>query len=283
MTTWSDWERVARFDTEETIYEKKYRDRGGGVARVLFNRPQRLNAFTGTGAAEFVRAIHDANRDDEIGVIVVSGVGDHFGTGGDVQWEAAGGLRGHIPDFDAAVRNCLKPTIAAVKGYCIGGHHHLAYHCDLTIAADTAIFGQNGPRVGSPVHGRSVAQLAHVIGIKRAKEFWMLCRQYTAQQAYEMGLVNAVVLLDRLETEVDQWCDELLNLAPTCLALIKQSFEAVGGCLTQESGRVLAMIAPDFHDRPEVAEAQRAWSERRPPDFWARWREQRSGDSERRP
>jgi hypothetical protein len=100
-----------------------------------------------------------------------------------------------------------------VKGYCIGGHHHLAYHCDFTIAADTAIFGQNGPRVGSPAHGRSVAQLAHIIGVKRAKEFWMLCRQYTAQQAYEMGLANAVVPIERLDEEVDQWCDELLDLA----------------------------------------------------------------------
>src|SRR3990172_2288293 len=126
MTTWSDWEPVAGFELEETVYEKKYRDRGG-----------------------------------------------------------------QVPDFDGALRNCLKPTIAAVKGYCIGGHHHLAYHCDFTVAADTAIFGQNGPRVGSPAHGRNVAQLAHIIGVKRAKEFWMLCRQYTAQQAYEMGLADA--------------------------------------------------------------------------------------------
>jgi naphthoate synthase/2-ketocyclohexanecarboxyl-CoA hydrolase len=268
MTTWSDWEPVAGFELEETIYQKKYRDRGGGVGRILFNRPQRLNDFTGTGMAEFVRAVRDANSDPEIGVIVVSGLGDHFGTGGDVQWEAEGGLRGQVPDFDGALRNCLKPTIAAVKGYCIGGHHHLAYHCDFTIAADTAIFGQNGPRVGSPAHGRSVAQLAHIIGVKRAKEFWMLCRQYTAQQTYEMGLANAVVPIERLDEEVDQWCDELLDLAPTCLAIVKQSFEAVGGYLAHESGRILSMIAPDFHSRPEVREAQQAWLERRPPNFW---------------
>jgi len=268
MTTWSDWEPVVGFELEETVYEKKYRDRGGGVARVSFNRPQRLNAFTGIGMGEFIRAVHDANRDPEIGVIVVGGLGDHFGTGGDVQWEAGGGLRGQVPDFDGALRNCLKPTIAAVKGYCIGGHHHLAYHCDFTIAADTAIFGQNGPRVGSPAHGRNVAHLAHIIGVKRAKEFWMLCRQYTAQQAYEMGLANAVVPVDRLDDEVDQWCDELLDLSPACLAIVKQSFEAVGGYLAQETGRILSMIAPDFHSRPEVREAQQAWMERRPPNFW---------------
>ena len=268
MTQWTSWERVPSFDSEETIYEKKFRDRGGGIGRILFNRPERMNSFTAVGMQEVVRAVREANGDRQIGVIVISSVGDHFGTGGDVRWEAEGGLQRHIPDFDGALRNSLKPTIAAVKGYCIGGHNHLAYHCDFTIAADTAIFGQTGPKVGSPAHGRSVAQLAHVIGIKRAKEFWMLCRQYTAQQALEMGLVNVVVPLARLEGEVDQWCDELLDLAPSCLAIVKQSFEAVGGGLTQETGRILAMIAPDFHQRPEVREAQQAFFEKRKPNFW---------------
>ena len=174
-----------------------------------------------------------------------------------------------MPDFDGALRNSLKPTLAAVKGYCVGGHNHLAYHLDFTIAADTAIFGQNGPRVGSPAHGRAIAQPAHVIGIKRAKEVWMLCRQYTVQQAMEMGLANAVVPLDKLDEEVDRWCDELLDLAPTCLAIVKQSFEAVGGYLAQESGRVLALIARDFHDRPEVREARQAFFEKRTPNFWS--------------
>ena len=268
MAEWTGWERVPGFETEETIYEKKYRDRGGGVARVLFNRPHRMNAFTNVGMLEVIRAVHEANRDPSIGVVVISSVGDHFGTGGDVQWEAEGGLRGQIPDINGAIKNCLKPTIAAVKGYCIGGHNHLAYHCDFTLAADTAIFGQNGPRVASPAHGRVVAQLAHVIGVKRAKEVWMMCRQYTAQQTLEMGMANAVVPLDKLDAEVDQWCDELLDLSPTCLAIVKQSFEAVGGYLTQESGRVLAMIAPDFHQRPEVHEAQQAFLEKRKPNFW---------------
>lgn len=158
--------------------------------------------------------------------------------------------------------------IAAVRGYCIGGHNHLSYHCDFTIAADTAIFGQNGPRVGSPAHGQLVADLAHVIGLKRAKEMWMLCRQYTAEQAFHMGLVNAVVPESRLDQEVERWCDELLDLSPTCLSIVKQSFEAVGGYLAHETGRILAMIAPDFHHRPEVTEAQRAFFERRKPNFW---------------
>lgn len=268
-TTWSQWQPVPRFEAETAIYQKRYRERGGGVARFLFNRPHRMNAFTDVELREFVRAVHDANRDPNIGVFVVSSVGDHFGTGGDVEWEARGGVRGQIPDFNGALRNSLKPTIAAVKGYCIGGHNHLAYHCDFTIAAEDAILGQNGPRVGSPAHGRAIAQLAHVIGLKRAKEVWMLCRQYTAQQALAMGLVNEVVPRESLDEAVDRWCDELLDLAPTCLAIVKQSFEAVGGYLSQESGRVISLIAPDFHDRSEVTEAQRAFFEKRRPNFWA--------------
>ncbi len=267
-TRWTDWERVPGFESETTIYEKRYRERGGGVARFLFNRPQRMNAFTEVELRELNRSIRDANRDPNIGVLVISSVGDHFGTGGDVEWEARGGVRGQIPDFNGALRNSLKPTIAVVKGYCIGGHNHMAYHCDFTIASEDAIFGQNGPRVGSPAHGRAIAQLAHIVGLKRAKEIWMLCRQYTAQQALAMGLINEVVPRDKLDEAVDRWCDELLDLAPTCLAIVKQSFEAVGGYLSQESGRVLSLIAPDFHDRPEVREAQRAFFEKRRPNFW---------------
>jgi 1,4-dihydroxy-2-naphthoyl-CoA synthase len=157
-----------------------------------------------------------------------------------------------------------------VKGYCIGGSHHLAYHCDFTIAADTAILGQNGPRVGSDPHGRMVAQLAHIVGLKRAKEIWMLCRQYTAKEALAFGLVNAVVPLERLEEEVDQWCDELLDLCPTSLAMVKHSLEAVGGYLAQESGRVMAMVAPEFYRSEESKKAQRAFLEKTTARHWPR-------------
>ena len=269
MTSWSDWTPVPDFDGEEVRFESHQRDRGGGVARILFDRPHRMNSLTGVGFRELIRCVNHANRDPDIGVIVITGVGDNFGTGGDVAWEAEGGLREAIPNFDGAIKQTLKPVIAAVKGYCIGGHNHLAYHCDFTIAADSAIFGQTGPRVGSPAHGQMVADLALVIGLKRAKEFWMLCRQYTAEQVLNMGLVNSVVPLARLDEEVDQWCDELLDLAPTCLAIVKQSFEAVGNSLSAETGRVLSMIAPDFHSRPEVAEAQTAFFEKRKPNFWS--------------
>ncbi len=268
MTTWSAWQPVPGFDDEECLYDKKYRDRGGGIARLRFNRPQRMNAFHASNLATFVRGITDANRDPDIGVIVVSSVGDHFGTGGDVQWEAEGGLQQPMPNFDGALKNSLKPTIAAVKGYCIGGSNHLAYHCDFTIAAETGIFGQNGPRVASPAHGMIVGVSAYIMGLKRAKEMWMLCRQYTAQQALEMGLVNKVVPLDRLDGEVDQWADELLDLAPACLSVVKQTFEWVEQFLAPTSGTLLAMIEPDFFGKPYVKEAQQAFFEKRTPNFW---------------
>jgi 1,4-dihydroxy-2-naphthoyl-CoA synthase len=269
MTEWTDWQDVPGVEFKEIVYQKKYRDRGGGVARLLFNRPQRMNAFTGVGLRELRDGLFDANADPNIGVIVIGSIGDHFGTGGDVQWESEGGLKElpMVPEHITAMKNCLKPIIAAVKGYCIGGHNITAYHCDFTIAADTAIFGQNGPRVASPAHGLVVGALAHTIGLKRARELWMLCWQYTAQQAVDMGLVNTVVPLDKLDEEVDRWCDELLDRSP-CLAIVKQTFEAVSGYLTQESGRLLGLVAPDFFDRPEVTEAQRAFFEKRRPNFW---------------
>ncbi|HWO93820.1 MAG TPA: enoyl-CoA hydratase-related protein [Dehalococcoidia bacterium] len=268
MTTWSAWQPVDGFTDEEMLYDKKYRDRGGGIARLRFNRPHRMNAFHADNLATFVRGIEDANRDPDIGVIVVTSMGDHFGTGGDVQWEAEGGLQRPMPNFDGALKNSRKPTIAAVKGYCIGGHNHLAYHCDFTIAADTAIFGQNGPRVASPAHGMIVGASAYIMGVKRAKEMWMLCRQITAQRAYEMGLANEVVPLERLDETVDQWADELLDLVPDCLSVVKQTFEWVEQALAPTSGTLLAMIQPNFFQQPYVREAQQAFFEKRKPNFW---------------
>ncbi len=280
MANWSAWESMPDWTSTEVLFDKKHRDErdgGGAIARVMINRPEVLNASAGVHFRLMSRAVREANRDPSVGVIVITGAGQHFGTGGDVNWEARGGLN---PDSDVsgggggggingAVRNSLKPVIAAVKGYCIGAHHHLHYHCDFTIAADTAIFGQNGPRVGSPAHGEMVAKLAHVIGLKRAKEMWMLCRQYTAQQALEWGLANAVVPLDELEDEVDRWADELLNLMPECLAVVKQSFEAVGANLYAEDDRMVALICPDVHYTRNQKEAQAAFFERRVPQFWS--------------
>jgi naphthoate synthase len=292
---WSAWKTVPGLDLKEIAYEKKYRDSGGGVARICSNRPQRMNALTNVGWGEIMGALQEAEADKDIGVIVVGGVGDHFGVGGDMQWEAAGGLQavfqpqaeaarekaaeakaepapsmtgGFVGGFDSALMESRKPAIAAVKGYCIGGHHHLAYHCDFTIAADNAIFGQNGPRIGSPIHGYLVSSLAHVVGIRKAKEIWMLCRRYTAQEALQWGLANTVVPLSKLDEEVDNWCDELLNIIPTCLALIKRSFVSIDKYLEADMGKIMADIAPDFFSLPEIAEAHSAFFEKRTPNFW---------------
>jgi naphthoate synthase/2-ketocyclohexanecarboxyl-CoA hydrolase len=271
---WSEWEPVTYMKFKEVAYHKKYRDTGGGVARITFNRPEKMNAMTNIGWGEIAETVLEASKDKNIGVVVYIGAGDHFGVGGDMQWEADGGLVGTggtmaMPaDFDGAIQNCLKPVIAAVRGYCVGGHNHLAYHCDFTIAADNAIFGQNGPRVASPAHGHLVASSAYVLGVKRAKEMWMLCRQYTARQAYEMGLVNAVVPDAKLEEEVDKWCEELFGLAPSCLQIVKQSFNAVGNEIKWTSEKILSLIAPDFFDRPEVKEAHEAFFNKRTPNFW---------------
>jgi naphthoate synthase/2-ketocyclohexanecarboxyl-CoA hydrolase len=270
---WTEWKRaeVAGCKQEEIIYEKKYRDKGGGVARILFNRPERMNAFTEVGIEELCLCLDNASNDPSIGVVVISSVGDHFGTGGDVKWEAGPSFRYlfiRSTGYNRVIRFCRKPIIAAVKGYCIGGSHHLAYFCDFTIAADNAIFGQNGPRVGSPAHGFVVSYLARVVGAKKAREIWMLCRRYTAQEALQMGLVNKVVPLKQLEAEVDQWCDELLDISPTCLSLVKASFDGDIDYMDGDFGRYLVQMAPDFFDGDEVKEAQQAFFEKRTPNFW---------------
>ena len=293
---WSEWQ-VEDLGLKELVYEKKHRDSGGWVVRISSNRPHRMNALTDQGWAEFALAMRAADTDSGVAVVVISGVGDHFGVGGDMQWEAQGGLQDMFEPqakrvaereekkegekkeepapqgapaggFDSVIMESTTPVIAAVKGYCIGGHHHLAYHCDFTIAADNAILGQNGPRVASPVHGFIVSSLAHVVGMKRAKEIWMLCRRYTAQEALALGLVNAVVPLARLDEEVDRWCDELMNLVPASLALIKRSFASIDRYLEADMGKVLNEVAPDFFTLPQVEEAHKAFFEKRTPQFW---------------
>lgn len=185
----------------DILYDKK-----GQLARITINRPRQYNAFTGDTLKELMLAFEDAAADEEVGVVVLTGAGDKaFCAGGDVNWEKGGGLRRQVLEpymLHVSVSRCPKPVIARVNGYAIGGGNHLAYFCDFTIAAEHAIFGQNGPRVGSPAGGPIVSYLAHMIGQKRAREMWMLCRRYSAQQALVMGLVNAVVPLDKLDEEV---------------------------------------------------------------------------------
>ncbi len=286
--SWSGWEQVAGegLDFVEIIYEKKvHAELGGGIARVSVNRPK-YNAMTSHTADEMFRAFYDASHDTMVGVIVIRGMGGHFGAGGDVEWEQWG-LREafywrHPPN--RLLRLSPKPVIAAVEGYCIGGSNHLAYCCDFTIAADTAVFGQAGPRVGSPADGGFVPYLTHVVGAKRAREMWMLCRRYSAAEAMSMGLVNKVVPAAELEDEVDRWCEELLAVSPGCLEIVKAAFDQQLDTYA-EMGVISHAMYPDWFDSAEAKEGPAAFLEKRPPRFWRLRREalERGLVSERTP
>lgn len=270
--TWTDWQRVEGdgLDFAEIIYEKKaHEELAGRIARISINRPAKMNAVTNTTADEMFRAFYDANHDNMVGVIVLTSTGDHFGTGGDVDWERWG-LREQFYyryPWNRLLRNSRQPVLAAVKGYCLGGHNHLAYCCDFTIAADTAIFGQAGPRVGSPADGFFVPYLTKVVGAKKAREMWMLCRRYKADDAERMGLVNKVVPVDQLDAEVDAWCEEMLKLSPSCLEILKAAFDQEMDGYA-EFGVISSAMHPEFFDSPEGKEGGTAFVEKRPARFW---------------
>ncbi len=274
--SWTDYQKGSDHDFTEIIYEKKYiEETGAGVARATINRPQKLNAVTDHTMRELQYAFDNASNDPMIGVVVLQGAGDRaFCSGGDVSWE---GSEGYAHNFKYQVpmqkmlRLCRKPIIAAVRGYAIGGGNHFAYFCDFTLAADNAIFGQNGPRIASPADGYYVSYLTRVIGSKRAREMWMLCRRYSAQQALEWGLANAVVPLAELDTEVDKWCEEILAMNPDCIEILKATFDAE---LDQLEGDVgpggywSTTLHPHFFESPMVKEAQEAFFGKRAPNFW---------------
>ena len=252
---------------QDILYEKK-----DEVAKITINRPQAYNAFTTNTLKELTRAFEDAALDSGVGVVVLTGAGDKaFCTGGDMK-EAAqpGGYHKDLIYWHNAlhriIRNIDKPVIAAVNGYAIGGGNILQLVCDLTIAAENARFGQAGPSVGSFDAGLGVSYLARVVGEKKAKEVWFLCRQYTAQEALEMGLVNAVVPFDKLEEEVDKWCQEILSLSPTAHKFAKLAFAA-------ETDHQLGFdkwseaAVRMFWNTEEAAEAKKAFAEKRKPDF----------------
>jgi dihydroxynaphthoic acid synthetase len=267
----TSWMQVPDANYEEIVYEKK-RFANGSVARITFNRPERLNAMTLKGQYEVAKALVRATVDDSVGAVVLTGAGDRaFCVGGDLSWEAGGGLLDQVveePDWNSAVLDCPKPVIAAVQGWCIGGGHHLAYCCDFTIATEDSRFGQNGPRVGSPADGFRVAYLTRVIGAKKAREVWMLARRYSAAEALDMGLVNKVVPTDQLESEVEAWCEEILALSPTCLKVLKASFNSDFDYMRSSIHRYERMIATlSFHGSDEQKEAQAAFFEKRPPEF----------------
>ena len=250
-----------------------------GIAKITIDRPEVRNAFRPRTVVEMARAFSLAQDDPEVGVIILTGEGpDAFCSGGDQKARGAAGYvddeemgRGGPGRFDVTalplqIRRCPKPVVAMVAGYAVGGGHVLHVVCDLTIAADNAQFGQTGPRVGSFDGGYGAALLAAQIGAKRAREVWFLCRRYDAQQALAMGLVNAVVPLDRLEEETVQWCREMLALSPFALRLLKASFNA------NEDGMAgIQQLAHDanllFYMSEEGQEGRNAYVEKRPPDF----------------
>jgi 2-ketocyclohexanecarboxyl-CoA hydrolase len=244
-----------------------------GVATITINRPKRLNALTGVTLNELAHALDRTAMDREIGVIVLTGAGDRaFCAGGDVDWESEGGLDGLDYTLGAQIVNHPKPVIARVNGYAIGGGNHLAYICDLTIAAEHSIFGQNGPRLGAPSAGYAVAHAASILGHKRAKEMWMLCRQYSARQALEWGLVNTVVPMAELDTETRRWCDEILSLSPTSLRAVKRSFrQHMNAYLDLKISDVMQEVAPNYFTSGEQQEGVKAFREKRQPDF-SQWR-----------
>jgi dihydroxynaphthoic acid synthetase len=271
---WSkNWVKVSGFESKNTIYEKKYFDMGG-VARITMARTNQkgLNTITLTMQTEIIAALRDARLDPSIGVVVFQGAGDKsFCIGGDLSEEKKDSQQAmeESPDVELHLRLLGKPVIAAIKGFCIGYGNHFAYHCDFTLAADNAVFGQTGPKVGSPAGGAPVAYLSRIVGHKRAREIWMLCRRYTAQEALQMGLINAVVALDKLDDEVDKWCQELLAKNPTCLRIIKASFDEEIESLPHSAGYFPSLIAPRYFGGAEQLEAMQAFLDKRDPD-WGR-------------
>ena len=245
-----------------------------GIAKLTINRPERRNAFRPETVAELMHALEAARNDQSIGVIILTGEGDKaFCSGGDQKirgdagYADAGGVeRLNVLDFQRAIRSCPKPVVAMVAGFAIGGGHVLHVVCDLTIAADNAIFGQTGPKVGSFDGGFGSSYLARIVGQKKAREIWYLCRQYNAAQALEMGLVNAVVPLAELEAETVRWCKEMLQHSPLALRCLKAAMNA--DCDGQAGLQELAGNATLLYYLSEEAqEGRNAYVEKRKPDF----------------
>ena len=244
-----------------------------GVATIAINRPKRLNAATGHTTEELEAAIVRAEADKQVGVIVLTGVGERaFSVGGDLEWEGEGGLEAGDFNLNRQIVNCMKPVIARVDGYAIGAGNHWAYFCDFTICTDRAIFGQNGPKVAGPPGGYTSAHLVHVLGHKRAREMEMLCRKYTAQQALDWGLVNAVVPPEDLDRTVREWCDELLAMSPTCLKVLKASFRrTMDPYIDYTLADTIRQVNPGFFQSGEQQEGVAAFYEKGRPDFSKWW------------
>src|SRR5690625_2047175 len=261
------WCKVKEF--VEIIYEIY-----NGIAKVTINRPETHNEFTPRTVNEMIAAFVDARDDSSIWVIILTGAGDKaFCSGGDQSVRGHGGYVGddeiprlNVLDLQRLIRTIPKPVIAMVNGYAIGGGHVLHVVCDLTIASENATFGQTGPKVGSFDAGYGAGYLARMVGHKRAREIWYLCRQYSAQEAYEMGMVNTVVPLEKLEEETLQWCEEILEKSPTALRFLKASFNADTDGLAglQQMGGDATLL---YYTTDEAKEGRDAFKEKRKPNF----------------
>ncbi|TNC50293.1 1,4-dihydroxy-2-naphthoyl-CoA synthase [Mumia zhuanghuii] len=253
----------------------RYETTDDGIAKITIDRPEVHNAFRPQTIIEISDALDAAREDESVGVIILTGAGDKaFCSGGDQRVRGDSGYktdasatgRFHVTDLHVQMRRCPKPIVAMVAGWAIGGGHVLHVVADLTIAADNARFGQVGPKVGSFDGGFGASSLSQLVGMKKAKEIWFLCRQYDAQQALEMGMVNTVVPLAELEAETVRWCREMLALSPYALRLMKASFHAA-----EDGYAGLQQLAHDtnllFYGNDEAKEGREAYKEKRKPDF----------------
>lgn len=263
-----EWHKAGEFT--DIVYEKC----SDGIAKITINRPQVHNAFRPQTVMEMSRALNDARNDADVGVIILTGMGEKaFCSGGDQKVRGTGGYVGddgtprlNVLDLQREIRTCPKPVVAMVAGWCVGGGHVLHMMCDLTIAAENAMFGQTGPRVGSFDGGWGASYMARIVGQKKAREIWFLCRFYNAKKALDMGLVNTVVPLEKLEAETVQWCREMLANSPLALRCLKAALNA--DCDGQAGLQELAGNATLlYYMTEEGREGKNAFLEKRRPDF----------------
>ena len=261
-------------DCSEGFEDIRYEKSTDGIAKITINRPQVRNAFRPLPVREMEPPLADAGDDENIGVIILTGQGkDAFCSGGDQKVRGNGGYVGgdgvprlNVLDFQRQIRTCPKPVIAMVAGWCVGGGHVLHMMCDLTIAADNARFGQTGPRVGSFDGGWGASYMARIVGQKKAREIWFLCRFYDATEALEMGLVNTVVPYEELEAETVQWCREILANSPIAIRCLKAALNA--DCDGQAGLQELAGNATLlYYMTEEGKEGKEAFLEKRRPNF----------------
>jgi len=262
-----NWESAGEFTD---IYYHKY----NGIAKITINRPEKRNAFRPLTVMEMSKAFEDAREDESVGVVILTGEGEKaFCSGGDQSIRGDSGYRDgegvhrlNVLDLQRQIRTLPKPVIAMVAGYSIGGGHVLHLVCDLTIAADNAIFGQTGPKVGSFDGGYGSSYMARIVGQKKAREIWYLCKQYNAQEALDMGLVNTVVPYAELETETVEWAERIMEHSPLSIRLLKSAFNADvdGQTGLQELAGNATLL---YYMSEEAQEGRNAYNEKRKPDF----------------